>query len=88
MPTPKFPILRHPLTTSQCYTLLPPQDTSVCGIECSDDVSRTVEAGVKAVGVVCVKVADGCGVSLDGERGIEPDSWRVNAECVCTTGDD
>ena len=88
VPTPKFPILGRPLITSHCYTLSSLQDTSVCGVKCSDGVSRTVEDGVKAVGVVCVKVADVCGVSPDGERGVKPDSWSVNAECVCTTGDD
>lgn len=89
MPTPKFPILRRPFITPQCYPLSPPQDTSsACGVRCSDGVRRTVEAGVKAVGDVCVKVADGCGVSPDWETGVKPDSWSVNAECVCTTGDE
>jgi len=59
-----------------------------CDVGCSDGVRRTVEAGDKAVGDVCVKVADGCGVSPDWERDVETDSWSVNGECVCTTGDE
>jgi hypothetical protein len=79
--------LRRPLFTPQCYTLSPPQDTSpVCCVECSAGVSCIVEAGVTAVGDVCVKGADGCGVSPDWERGVEPDSWGINAESVCVTG--
>jgi hypothetical protein len=88
VPTPKFPILRRPFITTQCYTLSPPQDTSsLCGVGCSGGV-RTVETGVKAVSDVCVKVTDGCGVSPDWETGVKPDSWSVNAECDCTTGDE
>lgn len=89
MPTPKFQMLRRPLITPQCYTLSPPQDTSpVCGDTCSCGVSSTVEAGVTTVGDVCLKVADCCGVSPSWERGVKPDSWRVNAESVCVTGDE
>jgi hypothetical protein len=89
VPTPKFPFLRRPSITPQCYTLSPQQDTSpVCGAGCSDGVRRTVEAGGKAVGDVCAKIADGCSVSSDWEREGKHNLWSVNGECVCTTGDE
>jgi hypothetical protein len=89
VPTNKFPNLRLTLITAQCYTLSPPQDTSsLSGDACSHVVGRTVEAVVKAVGEVCVKFADGCGASPDWERHVKPDAWSVNADCVCTTGDE
>jgi hypothetical protein len=87
--TPKFPILRRLLITPQCYIISTPQDTSsVYGGGSSDRLRRTVEAGVKAVGDVCVKVADGCGTSPDRERGVKRDCSSINAECVCSTGDE
>ena len=83
------PDLVSSIITPQCYTLSPPQDTSpVCGVGCSDGVRRTVESGDKAVGDVCVKVADVCDVPPDRGSVIKPDSWSVSAERVCTTGDE
>ena len=58
--------MRRPLITPQWYALSSPQDTSLCGVGCSDGVRRAVEAGVKAVGDVYVKVADVCVFLLTG----------------------
>lgn len=86
MPTPNILLVCGPLITPLCYTLSLHHDTSsTCGGGCSDGVSGVIEDDIKAVGDVCFKAVDGCGITPDWHGHVKPDACCVAADAVCTT---
>ena len=59
---------------------------TLCGVGCSGGVRITVEACVKVVGDVCVKVRDSCVVCPDWQTDVKSDTWHVKGDKVCSTG--